>query len=55
MIDVEIVVDGKILNSSEIALQSGESGQVRFFVRFPLSGIYGISVGGLSQTVKIQA
>ena len=54
IIDVEIAVDGKVLNSSEIALQPGESGQVRFFVRFPLSGIYNISVGGLSQTVEIQ-
>jgi hypothetical protein len=54
MVDVEIAVGGKVLNSSEIALQPGESGQVCFFVRFPLSGIYNISVGGLSQTVKIQ-
>ncbi len=54
MVDVEIAVDGKVLNSSEIALQPGGSGQVRFFVRFPLSGIYDISVGSLSQTVEIQ-
>lgn len=54
MVEVEIAVDGKVLNSSEIALQPGESGQVRFFIRFLLPGVYDISVGGLSQTVEIQ-
>ncbi|MCJ7769050.1 MAG: hypothetical protein MUO92_01035, partial [Dehalococcoidales bacterium] len=54
MVDVEIAVDGKVLNSSEIALKPGESGEVRFFVRFPLPGVYDISVGDLSETVEIQ-
>lgn len=54
MIDVEIEVDGKVLNSSEIALQPGESGQVRFYVSFPLVGVYTISIGGLSETIEIQ-
>jgi len=54
MVDVEIAVDGKVLNSSEIALQPGGSGQVRFFVSFPLLGIYDISIGDLSETVEIR-
>lgn len=54
MVEVEVVVDGKVLNSSEVALQPGESGQVRFFVRFPLSGVFNITVGSLSKTVEIQ-
>jgi len=37
MVDVEIEVDGKVLNSSEIALKPGESGQVRFFCSVPAS------------------
>ncbi|MFH1663115.1 MAG: hypothetical protein ABH934_04280 [Chloroflexota bacterium] len=32
MVEVEIAVDGKVLNSSEIALRPGESGEVRFLV-----------------------
>jgi len=54
MVDVEIEVDGKVLNSFEIALQPGESGQVRFHVSFPLVGVYTISIGGLSETIEIQ-
>ncbi len=54
MVDVEIAVDGKVLNSSEIALRPGESGQVRFSVRFPLLGVYDISIGSLSETVEIR-
>jgi hypothetical protein len=54
MIDVEIAVDGRVLNSSEIALQPGGSGQVHFFVSFPLSGVYDISIGDFSETVEVQ-
>ncbi len=54
MVDVEIAVDGEVLNSSEIALQPGESGRVRFLVTFPLSGVYDISVGDLSEIVEIE-
>ncbi len=54
MVDVEIAVDSKVLNSSEIALQPGESGQVCFLVTFPLSGVYDISVGYLSEIVEIR-
>jgi len=52
-IEIHIEVDGQALNSTDIALQSGGSEQVRFSVFFPIEGVYTISIGDLYETIEI--